>query len=434
LNNNEAFVGRIGIVNPIEGADNIMTATVELKGVPITVVIVGKETKTGDKIVYFDSNLCLEQSVIDDIDKLSPNYGNKDFKSLGNYLAKGNRVRCIKLRGEISNGLIIPAEKFSQYFKSANSAKVFMEDGFSFTKLGDTEICHKYVPVVKAHNPGTGKKGRRGKVESRMIPEQFAFHIDTEQLLRNLHKLDSNSIISISHKWHGTSAICGNVLVKRKLNILEKVSKLLGVKVIDTEYDYIYASRSVVKNSALTTGFYSEDLWSNVGKENFLGKLHQGETVYYEIVGYLSSGSFIQKHYDYGCKPTEHKIVVYRITKTGPDGNVVEYSWNKVKERCIELNVPMVTEYYHGKACDMYRDILINEDWRLNFVNRLKQDYLEKDLACNLTKKVPDEGIVLRVDNGGIEVYKMKSDKFFVHETKMAEDEAENVEDSQEGE
>jgi hypothetical protein len=94
------------------------------------------------------------------------------------------------------------------------------------------------------------------------------------------------------------------------------------------------------------------------------------------------------------------------------------------------MAVPMVEEYFHGRLKDLYPDIVVDEDWTNTLIARLKQDYLEKDALDNLCKKVPDEGIVLRPDNGIPEAYKLKSERFFEHETKMAESGAdENVED-----
>lgn len=425
MNNNEAFIVTVSSIEKIENADKIVKVNFSLNGIPQGQVVAGlNDFKENDLAVFFDGNLCIDQYIIDSLDKLSLNYGKDGFNSIGNYLAKNNRVRIIKLRGVTSVGLIISVEKFEKIIPQIDYI-----EGLSFTELNNIPICHKYLPPIKGQPQVGGKKGQKGKVESRMVVGQFAFHVDTQMLTRNAHMIHPEQIIAISNKWHGTSAICSNSLVKRKLSIKEKIAKFIGVQVDETTYDYLYASRKVVKNDTnVQNSFYDEDVWTMVGKENFYSKLYQGETIYYEIVGYLSNEKFIQKDYDYGCLPKQHKIKVYRITKTGLDGNVVEYSWNKVKERCVELNVEMVDEIYHGKAKDMY-DIPVDENWNINFIERLRKDYLEKNLTCNLCKKVPDEGVVVRVDGGGIEVYKLKSEAFYLKESADAEKDGENVED-----
>jgi hypothetical protein len=58
MENNQAFIAKIGNIKPIENADRIVQADVILKGVPQTKVVVAKDAyKENDFIVYFDSNL-----------------------------------------------------------------------------------------------------------------------------------------------------------------------------------------------------------------------------------------------------------------------------------------------------------------------------------------------------------------------------------------
>jgi hypothetical protein len=406
MENNTAFIAKISNIRPIEGADKIVVADVQLNNITITQVVVGKNDFVDSAlVVYLDSNLCLNQKIID------------DYPILGTYLAKAGRIRCIKLRGQISNGLAIEVQKFYKYFNSEKEAIATLVEGYSFTKLNAIEVCYKYMPPVKIMNQcsNKGKKAQK-KMFKKLIENQFHFHFDTQMLLRNIHKINPYQIASISRKIHGSSFIVSNCLVYRKLSFIENVLKKLGILIINTHYDYLYASRTVIKNEATSSGFYKEDIWTLIGKEYFYGKLHEGETIYGEIVGYLPSGGFIQKDYDYGCIPGQHKIAVYRITKTGNDGNVVEYSWQMMKERCIELNVSMVEEYYYGYLKDKYPAIAIDEDWNKNFVAQLAIDYLEKDSKDNLCKKVPDEGVVVRLEGLSIESYKLKSERFYLKE------------------
>jgi hypothetical protein len=409
-----------------------------------------------------------------------------DFPDMAKYLAKAGRVKCIKLKNVISNGLVIELDKFIKYFNDEKEMKKVMKEGYSFTHIKDIEICHKYTPPPARNSGGNGNEFRNRKREpNRLIEGIFHFHFDTDQLLRNVGRLNPDDTISISRKIHGTSTITGNILVKRKLSLIEKISKFIGIKVIETEYDYIYASRNTVKNARKIKPelLNVNDIWINAGQKYFLDKLYKGETVYYEIVGYLPSGSMVQKGYDYGCEPKEYKIVVYRITMTNVDGNITEYSWTMMKGRCKELNVDMVEEFYYGKAGAMFYDYkleiaevfepttqeiqeykdniiksmnpdienadiskivtstltdeeiskrLYNMKWGKYFVNKLKETYLDKDCwDSKLPKKMPDEGIVLRIEGLNIKCYKLKSDKFTLQESKAKEDGVEDMEESE---
>lgn len=400
---NEAIVGKIGNIQPIEGADKIVKAEVIVNNIPIAPIVVGVESKEGDNIVYFDSNMVLSEAVL------------KDYPDLGNYLAKNGRVRVVSLKKTISNGLAVAVDKFEKYGEVPSH-------GNSFLTIGKTEICRKYVAPVR-HITQTAKdktKGKKGKKQSRMIEDQFRFHIDTEQLARNAYKISPNDVCSISKKMHGTSAILSNCLVTRKLSFVECFIKHFGIKIVDTEYDYIHASRTVVKNGSEDSGYYGEDLWG-YAMEPFKGKLHKGETIYCEIVGFLRSGGAIQKKYDYGCDPMTHRVLVYRITQTSIDGSVVELGWKAMQDRAKEIGVECVHTYFFGRAKDLYPHIKEDDDWNKNFVNELSLNFLEQmDNECK--NKVPAEGIVLRKEGLYIESYKLKSQKFFLQESKAHEE------------
>ncbi len=424
MNNNEAYVARIGNFQPIEGADRIIQASVILNGVVQTQVVVGKsDYNEGDLVVYFDSNLCLDSVIIEAIDKHHKDYGKEEFVSIARYLAKGNRVKTIKLRNCLSDGLVVSKSMFEKIFGVRECEKLV--DGFSFNDFCSTHICHKYFPPVRMQStPGSKKDRKKRKLISRVIPDMFKFHVDTSQLLRNTHVLNPNQIISLSAKFHGTSSIASYTKVLKKLKWYEKLLKKIKVNIVDTEYDYLYASRTVVKNDLLNgTGFYSVNVWQDAGEKYFKDKLHKGETVYFEIVGYLpGTEKFIQKPFDYGCNVGEYKVMVYRITLTSDDGTVSEYGWDALKERCKELNVNHVIEYYHGKACDMYKDIPVDENWNINFVQRLQEQFLEMD--CPYCKnKVPREGVVLRIEGLYINPFKLKSKRFILKESELKEKE-----------
>ncbi len=221
---------------------------------------------------------------------------------------------------------------------------------------------------------------------------------------------------------HNTSAIVANVLCKPKLNPLRKF--LIKIGISDERpniYDYLFASRRVIKNGFYESNsnhFYGYDIWQEVGKLHFEGKLHKGETVYYEIVGYKKDGGFIQGPFDYGCEIGEHKIMVYRITQTNADGIVTELQWNQVKERCEEIGVPHVIELFYGRAEYLFPDLNVDEHWHENFLDKIKERYVYDQDCPHSKNKVPAEGIVLRKEGLNIECFKMKAFRFLEYESK----------------
>jgi hypothetical protein len=261
---------------------------------------------------------------------------------------------------------------------------------------------------------GNSKKQDKTKKNiSRLVDKQFNLHVDTENLRKNVHKLNLNDIISISEKYHGTSFVCGNILVNKKLKWYEKLLKKIGVNIENTEYDIVHSSRKVVKNEFETTNkknYYKQDIWGIV-KDEIKEIIPKGYTLYGEIVGYLPDGSAIQKNYDYWCtsdkiefdtygrcmcnaaticpngkvgsaerctkdkvKPKQHKTIIYRITYINIDGVVSELTDLQIKDFCQKYNLECKPIYYYGKILD-YLDAnsisILN--WQENFIKSLEK-------------------------------------------------------------
>ena len=77
------------------------------------------------------------------------------------------------------------------------------------------------------------------------------------------------SRIQMSYKIHGTSGISAYVLCKQPLNWKQKIAKwLTGYEF--NKYDYIYASRTVIKNEYYNQnvggGYYGVDVWAEADK------------------------------------------------------------------------------------------------------------------------------------------------------------------------
>ena len=297
----------------------------------------------------------------------------------------------------------------------------------------------------------------------------------TENLRRNMHKLNPNDIIGIHYKKHGTSAVFANIPTLRPLKWWEKILVKLGVNIDNKVYDIVYSSRTVIKNKYINTesnsGFYGEDIWGVVAKE--IGHLiPKNWTLFGEIIGFTTSGSFIQKGYDYGCSPEsidqqyksefstykekpQHKFYVYKISVVNPDGKVIYLTDKQMEEWCEKVGLLYKDTFiYYGKAIDFNGNALLNEisrevcneelikqnkttiefdieNWRKLFLQDLESKYNEKD--CHMcANKVPEEGIVLRIEHlEEYEAYKLKSKRFTLMESELQEQEETNLEDNQ---
>lgn len=441
INNYSATVVKISNLTKHPNADRL-----QVTNIFGNTVIVGLDTKIGDVGLFFplESQLGLEYAEANNLLRRKDENG----KTVGGLFDDNRRVRAQTLRGQKSMGFFMPIDSLNNLFPNGKALDTFKEGDEIEEYLGKT-ISQKYIPV---HNRSERHvmMGRQPR-ESRIVPNQFHFHKDTAQLGRNIHQLSPTDLIAITWKLHGTSAIAARVRVKRNLSWFERLLKKF-IAIVDTEYDYIYASRRVVKNEFQESKdhYYKYDLWSEVGKEHFYGKLHTGETVYYEIVGYTKDGSEIQKAFDYGCSPDgqglrnvilekddprnifqfevekvpakefmpQHKVFVYRITQTAVDGSVVELQWNQVKERCNELGVNHVPEINYDKAENVFPWLREQDHWHENFLATLKKIYVDDQNSIFCENHVPEEGICVRKEGLNLETFKLKSFRFLEFETK----------------
>lgn len=357
---------------------------------------------------------------------------NSDTTKSGLFKDNG-RVEAVKLRGEVSEGFLIPADIFTSWIITDTNLEIEnLEDGIEFDSIRDEKnnkefwACKKFVPknLHRTRTEGTGG-GRKRKVKkewSKVIDTQFRFHYQTALIRKYPTAITPDDIISITSKVNGTSGISAYVLCKKKMNWKDKIVKWL-TKEEPLIYDYIYSSRTVIKNPGYNPnvggGYYGVDVWK-YADEVLKPYLQKGMSFYYEILGYLPTGKYIQNHYDYGFKkPTDDNyqygvhfgIQIYRITMTNVDGLVHEFSAKEVQVWCKNHGLIPVEEFYYGRAGDLYPDLDPANHWGENFIDRLANDknfYMELDSpVCK--NKVPHEGIVIKKENMQSAALKLKT-------------------------
>jgi len=423
-------VVRIGQVFDIEGADNIKRVVVNGNN-----VVVSKDVKEGETMLYFVSGTQLNEEYCSKnnlYDKAEENY-DKDKRGFISF--RQRRVKALKLRGVISDGMLMPLTSLLPFLEptSINSLKI----GDEFTDINGNSLCEKYI--VKIPQSQNSKVQKSVKI-NRLVDNQFYLHGDTDNFRKNAHKINENDVIGIHYKKHGTSAVIGNVLVNEPLTWKEKLAKFFGVKVNKKKYDIIYSSRKVIKNGYLNPtqgeGFYGEDIWGVVAAE--VGPLiPKNWTLYGEILGYTPSGNPIQGKYDYGCKPGEHKFYVYKISVVNLDGEVIYLSDKQIDEYYEKVGLPFKdTLLFYGVAIDLFENIrhdvndkVLGRYFNEDFVKCLESRFNEKD--CYMcVNKVPEEGIIIRKESlYEYEAYKLKSKKFLLMESDEQEKEISNIED-----
>ena len=325
---------------------------------------------------------------------------NKDTTKSG-YFEDNRRVRAIRLKGIKVTGFWLPLSSLS--FISSS----FPTEGTELDSWKNIEICRKYL------NPNTLKQSvgnKQGKARE-VIVNSFREHSDTDQLCRNLDKIKEGNLVIVTEKIHGTSGRCGNLPIKRKKKFWQFWKK-------KNYYGFVTGSRRTVKyvegeNINQKSSFYDTDIWT-LASERFKGKLRKGETVYFEIVGFLPSGKpimygrnnsvlkpfmskdeytdFVEEfgqetHFTYNCSPGEFEVYIYRITLSNEDGFSLDYSWEYLKTRCEEMGVKHVPQI----------DRFILEEFELTQLENISRQYIQMK-----SKEFPfhiKEGICWRIEN-----------------------------------
>jgi len=284
-NNSVCYVGLIGEIIPIEGADNI-----ELTLVGGWQAITKKgEYEVGNMVVIATTDAVIPIKLSDGL-------------SVTSYLRKGQRVRTIKLRKVYSECLIIPIGFVPEKYKYDGSDCMELLEVF------------KYEPPVKMIQLSGGRKIKYSQNPNFHIYYKFPN-------LKNVPEMfNEDDIVTVTRKLHGTNARFG-IVKKKKLSIFDRVKKLFGNKWVN--YEYVLGSHNVEKGSE-SQGFYSTDVWKTIsdnykikdrlwdyvkkyGSPDYLG---DGLIIYGEIYGHG-----IQKNYDYGL--TDIKFAGFDVELNG---------------------------------------------------------------------------------------------------------------------
>lgn len=379
-------------------------------------VIVGLDTQDGELGVFFPPDGQLSEKFAEANDLVAR--VDADGKKAGGYFGKSRRVRAQNFRGERSEGFWIPLKSLA--FTGASIST--LQEGDQFDTLNEVPICNKYyTPATLKAMSGRSKQPRKCVC--------FPEHVETKQLKYEADKIPLGSLLYVTEKLHGTSGRTGHVLDRRRVQrpIRKRIFGLLkgqGWQVHDevTEWAYLTGTRRTILEKRMGDGFYGNEEFRAIAASAFQGKLHKGEVVYYEIVGYtttgqpimspqstdaIKDGEFTKKYgksmvYKYGCPVGICDVYVYRIAMVNEDGHSIDLSWPQVVRRCKELGVKVVPD--------------LSKDERQFPHHRASPILLA--LAVGTAPSILDpshiaEGCVLRIENEeGVSFLKAKSHTF----------------------
>ena len=356
-------------------------------------VCVSTDYTEGQVGIYFptDGQLSVEFAEKNNLLRKKDDAGN----NIGGYMDPDKRnVTAIRLRGEKSDGLFLPMSALNYCYAHGDASIELRVGDVIDGVVNGHDICTKYIPRTN-HRQGNVSEGNKTRKHKTPTAPLFAEHADTEQLAYNLGAFKVGDEIEISLKMHGTSQRTGYLPVFKgyKRTFFDWLFRREGKPIYD--WGYVSGTRRVVLEN-YEGGFYGDNTVREQHSKMFEGKLNKGETVYYEVVGFTTSGApimgsvdnkkmqdkeFIKQYgqtttFSYGCSPDgvaeitvpelpyspvvdrpQSTIYVYRMTMTNEDGFVVEYTPDFMRYRCEQMGVKCVPVFFKGTV-PQFADIM----------------------------------------------------------------------------
>lgn len=268
--------------------------------------------KVGEKVVYIPVDSILPM----DVEKIL-------FGEDSKITLKKSRVRSIKIRGAISQGMIVSLESLGLVPN---------------LKIG-TDVAKK-LGIEKYTPPAKGQPSQMQAVKHRHKNPNFKKYTDINHFKYYSNALDDIDIV-VTEKIHGTNFRSGYVKFNA-YNIWTKFLNLIGKRFDKWQYEFVYGSHNVqlTNKGKKAKTFYSKNVYHKIAEQYDLKNiLEDGEVIYAEIYGYG-----IQKGYFYGCGHDEHKMAVIDVMV---DGRYLDFV--DAEEFCMRYDLPYVPVLYTGK-------------------------------------------------------------------------------------
>lgn len=273
-----AYITTIKELRKHSNADRLQCATIFGNN-----VIVDLSYQAGQRVIYFpvDGQLGEDFAKENNLVRVKDAEGN----NTGGYLDPDKRnITALKLRGEQSDGLVLPLEVLSKYTDIEK-----LTDGEQITTLNGYEICRKYIPR-----------------SNRQIKDKTTRQYKTVSGTRRVTLRDYGD-----GGWYGSNAF------REKYHNFFRDRLPKGVEIF-------YEIVGWVNENSTIMGRCSNKLI----KDKEFQKQYGDETVF-----------------SYGCEVGQNDCYVYRMTLTNEDGFTVEVPWEQVLIECEKMGVKCVPTF-----------------------------------------------------------------------------------------
>lgn len=229
-----------------------------------------------------------------------------------------SRVKTIKLRGAISQGLVIGLDTA----------------GIDTATPVGTDVRVK-LGIVKWEPPVRYQRSIMSGAKAKKTNDNFKKYTSIENVKNYINLFKECEMVSVTEKIHGSNFRAGYV-PRRCDTLWKKILKFLGIL---SKYEFVYGSHNVqLQNSIDITADSTNIYLEAVKRDRLTEKLKPGEVIYGEIYG-----SGVQKNYMYDCINNERKTVYFDAMIDGKYLGTSDFS-----EWCIKKGLRQVPYVYHG--------------------------------------------------------------------------------------
>lgn len=407
--NYSAQVVRVSAVIEPPGLDNLVACPVLGHSALTT-----RGIRVGDLRLAFTAETALSPEYAEENDLHRDPELNKT--GCAGYLEKNRRIRAIKLRGNRSDALLMPLESVAY----TGICPGDLQEGDCFDSLNGHSICTKYELPMK--RSGTRAQSKIEKAFKRVDEKIFPRHLETDQYWRSKDALKPNREVVITQKLHGCLWRGGRVPVLRNLTWREKAARWFGVRVDDYEWDVVFGSNRVIKDSHNPDQrhFYGRDLWTEYG-QRVEDLIPDGVILYGELIGWTKNADGedipIQRNYTYNQPKGSCELFVYRVANVNRQGHLSDLSWQGVKDFCASRGLKWVPELYRDIPM-FVEDEVLDPYLDSRFFECTDAGWYEDPIPLS-DKETVDEGFCLRQDGIVPTILKAKSGIFLAHESKL---------------
>lgn len=246
---------------PIIGSDNICLAIID----GWQVIVKKEEFKVDDFCLFYE---------IDSFLPMEPQYS---FMKASNYNGKdGYRLKTMKLRGALSQGLALPLSMFDEFknYDSLDLEEAYYEKYDFSEKLGVIKYDNQQI----AGSGGGLKSGNAEGVFPSFIPK-------TDQ--ERVQNLTSYFITMKDEEFEETLKLDGSSMtcykIEKPLTFFDKIKRFFGVKV--KNYHFGVCSRNLELRRPKDNNDKQSDFWATAIKLELEDKLPNGFAIQGELIG-----------------------------------------------------------------------------------------------------------------------------------------------------